>query len=49
MCAADLRLVGAGAGGEVDEEGQEALLVQVVHQLLLHVHGLPGARGTHKQ
>ena len=44
-----LALVSSGASGEVDEERQVALLVQVVHHLLLHVHRLPSAGGTHKQ
>ena len=41
--------VGAGLGGEVDEGGQEFVLGQAVHHLVLNVGTLACAGGTHKQ
>lgn len=45
----DLSLVGTGASWKIEKEGKIAVFVQIVHQLLLHVHWLPSSSGTYKQ
>ena len=44
-----LGLARAGLGREVDEQRQELLLGEVVHEFVLDVHALACACGTHKQ
>lgn len=44
-----LGLIGTGPSRKVDEERQVAVLVQIVHEFLLHVHRLPCSSGAHEQ